>query len=262
MTSDRDLADRAAAAYAAGARAHRDFASRGEVDDSGGLLRVATGSPAPYFSWLYVVDDDVTAAAVRDAVTWFDARLQPFTSRLRAHQAERYDTTLQDAGLVPELVMPGMVADVSSVDGFDVAGLTVDHVADRPSYDAFTARVAPGGAHTWLTTELYRDFLPPSFVDDPAFAMLIGRIDGEPVANAAARVDRGVVTVFAVGTDNEVRRRGIGRAMTAAAVAWGRDKGADLAFLTSSDMAVPLYESMGFRAVDTWTFYLRVAGRG
>ena len=91
-----------------------------------------------------------------------------------------------------------------------------------------------------------------------------------PMLNAAAReliesgalahmvtIDDGVVTVFAVSTAAQMRRRGVGTALTAAALDWGRAAGADLAFLTSSDMARGMYERMGFRQVDTWHFYVR-----
>ncbi len=257
MTTDRDLADRAASAYAAGARSHPGLPQRGALDVGGGLMRRATGSPVPYFSWLYVTSDDVDDGALADAVAWFDARDQPFTVRLREHQSERHDATLRALGFEPALAMPGMVAaPLPSVAGGSLA-LTVEQVTEPTSYDEFTARVAPGAPGEWLTTELYRDFMPPEILDDADLALFVGRVDGRPVANAAARVDEGVVVVFAVGTDPAYRRRGIGAAITGAALDWGREKGADLAFLTSSDMAQSMYEAMGFRTVDTWTFYLR-----
>ena len=257
VPTDRELADRAASAYAAGARKHPGLSHRGAVDDSGGLMRRATGSPLPFFSWLYVTSDDVDEDALADAVAWFDARDQPFSVRLREHQTTRYDATLRSLGFGPELEMPGMVATpIPSVTGTP-DGLTVERVADLPSYDEFTARVAPGAPGDWLTTDAYRSFMTPHALADPDLAMFVGRVDGRPLANAAARVDDGVVVVFAVGTEPAYRRRGIGAAMTAAALEWGREQGADLAFLTSSEMAKRMYGSMGFRTVDTWHFYLR-----
>lgn len=262
MPTDRELADRAAAAYARGVARHPSLAERGALDESGGILRRATGSPVPYFSWMYVVDDEVTDDALDDAVGWFDEREQPFTVRLRAHQAKRYDDALRRRGFAPEIVMPGMVAnpvpEPSVVVG--IAGLEIAPVTDERTYLDFTARVAPGGAPEWLTTEVYRDLMPAEIARDPDARYVVGYVDGRPVANAAGRVDDGVVTVFAVGTAEHLRRRGLGTALTAAILEWGRGSGADLAFLTSSDMARRMYESMGFRTVDTWAFYVRPWG--
>ena len=259
VPTDRDLADRAAAAYAAGARSHPSTHPRSALDDSGGILRRATGLPVPYFSWLYVVDDAVTVDDLTDAVRWFDDRDQPFTARLREHQVTRCDDALRRLGFTPEIVMPGMVATPVPEPGLriDVDGLEVVPVTDDRTYFDFTARVAPGGVPAWLTTEVYRDFMPPEIADDPAARYVVGYVDGRPVANAAGRVDDGVVTVFAVGTAEHLRRRGVGTAMTAAVLDWARGACAEVAFLTSSEMAQRMYASMGFRTVDTWHFYVR-----
>ena len=259
MPTDRELADRSAAAYALGVARHPGLPDRGAIEQSAGILRRSTGLPVPYFNWLYVVDDAVDEAALAGAIAWFDDRGQPFTARIREHQVQRYARVLRGLGLAPEIVMPGMVAAPvpSPRVRLDVDGLDVVPVKDQRTYLDFTARVAPGAPGDWLTTELYRELMPPGIGRDADATYLVGYVDGRSVANAAARLDDGVLVVFAVGTADELRGRGIGTALTAAALDWGRANGADLAFLTSSDMARGMYERMGFRQVDTWHFYLR-----
>lgn len=257
MAGAEFIADRAAPAYVDSARASARLAD-GVIDDSGGLVRITSGSRVPYFSWLYVTDDGVSDEQLRDAVDWFDSRDQPFTVRLRAHQAPRYDAALRTAGFVSELAMPGMVCAAELTPSPASVELVIDEVADRATYDAFTAAIVPDDPDHWLTTAVYRELMPyPPVVDDARLRLLIGSVGGACVATAGVYVAEGVAVVFAVSTRADVRRRGIGAAMTAAAVEWGRGQGADLAFLTSSEMAMSLYSSMGFRTVDTWHFYLR-----
>jgi len=52
------------------------------------------------------------------------------------------------------------------------------------------------------------------------------------------------------------RGRGDGRAITSRIVADGIPRGADLAHLQSSEDGYPLYQSMGFRTVETWTYLM------
>jgi len=54
----------------------------------------------------------------------------------------------------------------------------------------------------------------------------------------------------------ELRRMGIGRAVTAAVIAEGRERGLRVAVLGASAMGEPVYRAMGFREVGrlrNWT---------
>ena len=118
------------------------------------------------------------------------------------------------------------------------------------------------------------DTLPPAPVDAPAFGTrleiserafapaLVGVEgargflawqDAEPVGCAVAQDGAGVTGVFGVGVVPSARQRGIGAALTVAAV---RAFPADLAWLLPSDMARPMYERLGFRDLETWEVWV------
>lgn len=78
------------------------------------------------------------------------------------------------------------------------------------------------------------------------FAMFLGRLEGRDVAVAASLASGGMVGVYNVGVQPEVRRHGFGEAMTRAAIAGGIARGARYACLGASDMGFPLYQRMGF----------------
>jgi GNAT superfamily N-acetyltransferase len=71
-------------------------------------------------------------------------------------------------------------------------------------------------------------------------------LDGEPVATSSLLLHAGIVGVFGVATIPEARRRGIGAAVTLAALRYARDLGFHVAMLTPSEMSVALYRRIGF----------------
>jgi GNAT superfamily N-acetyltransferase len=97
--------------------------------------------------------------------------------------------------------------------------------------------------------------LPESGVDDPDIQLLAGYLDEMPVATSVAIRSENVVGIYAVGTAESARRRGIGTAMTWAAIEAGRAWGAKAAVLQASEMGEPVYRAMGFRTVAGYVSY-------
>jgi GNAT superfamily N-acetyltransferase len=92
----------------------------------------------------------------------------------------------------------------------------------------------------------------PAQLDDPRQALWIARSGGEAVGTATAFNDAGVVGIYAISTVPPFRRRGIGGALTRAAAAFDPSRPA---VLQASEMAIPLYRSIGFDrggAFRTW----------
>jgi ribosomal protein S18 acetylase RimI-like enzyme len=104
---------------------------------------------------------------------------------------------------------------------------------------------------------------PPQFMEPysspEAFAMpgavpYLAREDGQVVAVGFGIFGQAIAGVFNIATAPAYRGRGYGRAVTSRIMADGVDRGADLAYLQSSEEGYPLYQSMGFRTVETWTY--------
>ena len=85
----------------------------------------------------------------------------------------------------------------------------------------------------------------------------LGSLDGRTVATSFAVRTLDVVGVYGVGTDESVRRRGIGTAMTWACLGAGRDWGCTTAILQASEMGRGVYASMGFRPVTSYLSFER-----
>jgi GNAT superfamily N-acetyltransferase len=78
------------------------------------------------------------------------------------------------------------------------------------------------------------------------FTLLLGELDGQPVACSMAVVTGRLAGLYNVGVEEDFRRRGFGAAITWAAIEAAMRRGASTIWLGSTDMGLPLYRHMGF----------------
>jgi len=81
------------------------------------------------------------------------------------------------------------------------------------------------------------------------WAHFLGRIAGEPVATTTLFINRGVAGIHNVGTLPGARGRGVGSALTLAALHEARARDLDVAVLHASEMGRPIYERLGFQTI-------------
>jgi GNAT superfamily N-acetyltransferase len=94
---------------------------------------------------------------------------------------------------------------------------------------------------------------------DPAdpWVRFLGRLHGRPVGSSGLILAAGLAGIINVATVPDARGRGVGTAMTFAAVREARARGYRVAVLGASDMAVTLYERLGFHRVGWTRGYVR-----
>jgi ribosomal protein S18 acetylase RimI-like enzyme len=92
--------------------------------------------------------------------------------------------------------------------------------------------------------------------------VFLAHLDGRPVATALGFVLDGVVGIYNVATLADARRRGAGRAVTAAALADAARRGATDAILESSELGRSVYEHLGFRQIGSVTVLYGAFGAG
>jgi len=71
----------------------------------------------------------------------------------------------------------------------------------------------------------------------------------QPLASSGLMLGGGLAGIYNVATAPAERRRGLGAALTATAVAEGRERGYEVAALGSSDLGYGVYRRMGFEEI-------------
>jgi hypothetical protein len=154
-------------------------------------------------------------------------------------------------GLVADEAVPGMAMSLDSWTAPPLPdGLAIEPVRDPTTFHEAMDVMFEG-------FEMPRDVQP---LFEERFGVLnigpraiettyIARLDGEPVSTSLGLLVDDVVGIYNVATPARARRRGAGTAVTAAAIADARARGARWAILESSGMGKSVYERLGFRHV-------------
>jgi hypothetical protein len=229
--------------------------SGGFVRVSRGVMLAATGSAVAFFNEVIPLDDDVEADAIAEAAAVADAAGLSWMLHLREGVDDALVAPAGANGLDEIEGYPAMVLSALPERVPHVAGLEVQRVRDRPGFERFLGRA---GSNAGASAQLIESFLGGSIVADPDVGLLLGVLDGMPVATSISIRSGDVVGVYNVGTAETARRRGVGWAMTAAAILTGAEAGATTATLQSSRMAQSMYAVHGFRTVFNYRLFRRV----
>ncbi|MDP9439676.1 MAG: GNAT family N-acetyltransferase [Actinomycetota bacterium] len=127
-------------------------------------------------------------------------------------------------------------------------GFTVERVRDDEGLRAWERTLASGFGEgpveaRWVAQMYGR----VGFGDDAPWRHFLGLLGGEPVATSTLFLGAGAAGVYFVFTVEGARRRGIGAAVTAAALREARRLGYGLGVLGSSEMGYGVYRRLGFR---------------
>ena len=141
------------------------------------------------------------------------------------------------------------------------SGVTIERVVS-PELSDLMVRVAVDGfgAPPQLEAPMASLFRP--MVTQPAWPAraFLARLDGRAVATALGVVSGDAVGIYNVATVPDARGRGIGGAVTLAAICDGRDRGARVAVLESSEMGFPVYQRLGFTVAARYQVLTRHGG--
>lgn len=189
-----------------------------------------------------------------------DAAIQAFIGRLRAYRlpgswhvapgmqpddlAERLARlSFHDGG--PE---PAMAADLLHLDPTSSGPdeLVIERVQNSRALDEWMITLAQGFGER--EAKWAREVYARIGLDDAVpWRHFLGKIGARPVATATLFLSSGVGGLYFVSTVPEMRRKGIGLAITRQAMQTAKDMGYRVAVLGSSEMGLRLYQSLGFR---------------
>lgn len=243
------LADRAAAGLHAHWRAQCAWVAGGEVAEHDGVLLTVTNLSDETLNCAFVPG---TPSDPESAVDWFVAEferrgLRPGMELREGHHPDVEDL-LKRRGFTVVVRRPAMVLRPLAVPHVETHPLVeireVVSDADLTAFQAIQSEVFD------MRQDVATAFLPRRGADADGVRWFLATYDDVDCATAAVSVSEHGAGVVGVGTLAAYRHRGIGRAVTAAAVAWAAGHDADLAWLYPSAMAQRMYERLGFTTLD------------
>ena len=250
MKTDPDLVAAADENFIASFRKLTDHVPEGACREAPGLFAFATGLPMALFNGC-VVTGSVDPAELDSAVAWVRTSNAPFRVWVSAGLGAERAHLGQAPGLAAqEAPYPGMALHPVPDPPAPATGVTVAPV-DPDGSDDFLAVLVEAGLERDLALRLFLH----GFASDPAVALFLARIDGDPVGVSLAISSDSASGVYNVVTLERARRRGVGTALTWAAVAAGTAWGRDTIVLQSSPMAESMYRAMGFRLVAPYAVF-------
>ena len=167
---------------------------------------------------------------------------------------EDLGTRLVAAGFTPAGSEPGMAVRISELIAPSVVpGLEIARVGDDEALATWEATLGRGFGEGEKEAQWVASVYRMLGYGDP-WRHYLGRLDGTPVATTTIFLGAGVAGVYFVMTVPEARRRGIGAAITYAAL---REAGvvAEYGVLGSSPAGRSVYAGLGFREYCTIDLY-------
>jgi GNAT superfamily N-acetyltransferase len=240
---------------------------QGSLDRSPEQIRISSGVPFAIFNWVLRnrFSELDTEERVTSTLRFFQNQGAPFYWGIFPNdQPTNLKGKLSEVGFVAEDA-PAMAIDLATLPADTVPpGLRIRPVRTEDEVRVFAETLNAGDFQA--STEIARtipDVLRPScnpFDREPHLGCFIGYRNGVPVATSARYLSDGVVGIYGVATVSDARRKGIGAAMTVAALADGRAQGYRVGVLIATAMGEPVYRRIGFRELFRLAQYQSPAG--
>jgi GNAT superfamily N-acetyltransferase len=233
---------------------------RAAIEAEPGWLFGAGSSTHPVISnGAFRRDDAVDAdELVARAKEFFAARERGFSIWVRGGQAEDRDlaAAAETAGLqlvyeMPEMTLGEKLAPPELPSGAELRRLTATDQATDFFQVATTSYASIG-----FPPEVFAGYTNHAGLLAENVVAFLALLDGEPVSIAMTIVSHGVAGIYWVGSLEQARGKGLGRAVTVAATNAGFDLGAEVASLQASPMGKPIYEAMGYETAFKYQMFM------
>jgi len=158
---------------------------------------------------------------------------------------------LESLGWKYDESMPWMAARMDDVRWPDApAGISIERVTGPALHELFVAAMTAGfGMQAKEQHAMNSLAAAVGYEPDAEWVRWVGFEGARPVASAGLMLGGGLAGVYNVAVAPKARRRGIGAALTAAAIAEGRDRGYQVAVLGASELGYGVYRRMGFEEI-------------
>lgn len=216
--------------------------------DADGVFGVLTNVPLTFFSGIATTSAD---AAIARTIDLFRSQRCPFRWWISPSAPRDLAAVLQSHGLRHAYDATAMTADLTALD-LDAPlppGLSIaTEMEMEPWASVFVAVFGRPAAEAAVWLDAYA-------ACGPEWTHFVAMLDEVPVATTSLLMAGELAGIYHVATLPHARGRGIGAAITTAALRHARAAGATTAVLQSSEMGFNVYRSIGFAPAGALSLY-------
>ncbi|MGW3149554.1 GNAT family N-acetyltransferase [Streptomyces sp. NPDC001177] len=219
-----------------------------------GTAELVTGVPMALMNGVFSITPEADHEEVAAFAASPNLESVAWSIQVRGEQPDpRIVRTAAAHGLEQRSTLPLMIKDLAEDDAEVSEGSTLRvRAVSGDDGDLYRTMLAAGFEGP---ADIFSAFTSSSIMDHVSMQGYIVESEGVPVATSFGVRVADQVGVFNIAVPPQHRRRGYGRAATAAVLRDAYLDGAHTAFLHASPMGVPLYEAMGFRMAEHWTVF-------
>jgi ribosomal protein S18 acetylase RimI-like enzyme len=204
-------------------------------------------------------DDAVDAGEfVSRAKEFFAARERGFSVWVRGGQAE--DRDLVEAAEAAGFQLVYEMPEMTLAEKLEPPGLPPEaelrKVEEVDQADDFWRVAMASYASIGFPPEVFTGYTNHAGLLAENVVAFLALLEGEPVGIAMTMVSHGVAGIYWVGSLEQARGKGLGRAVTVAATNAGFELGADVASLQASPMGKPIYLDLGYEAAFEYQMWM------
>jgi GNAT superfamily N-acetyltransferase len=202
--------------------------------------------PGPGFNWAAAVGRPVALNQIRRfGDSFFAGCAGGWGVLVEADAGHPVEAEIRNRGWAVAEEEPAFVLPEMPLPNGQSAALDIRRVNDAAGLRTFTESACTAFG---TPVELLDQMMPPeASAVDPDIAYFVGWSNDQPVATAMMHKVGSTGCIAGVSVLAEFRRRGFGKAITAAAIAAAAAAGCRSAALRSGPMAVDLYRQLGFQ---------------
>ncbi len=181
------------------------------------------------------------------------SRELPFLAIVFPEAGDRIKEVAAGLGLVHAVDFPFMVREDSPIEPAGNEAVVVERVS-RNAGAQESARVLCAAFN--MPEDSVLRAMPASLLEGPGVDVFLASIDDRGVGSVTLTYHGDTTGIWAMGTDPEMQKGGIGRRLLSTAIAEARSQGARRFFLGATPAGYRLYESLGFETRVTATVWV------
>lgn len=229
-----------------------------DVEQRGDLVSVRTRVPITFFNGVPYASlrPDRADSRVKETIARFREKSAPFRWWiLPSSRPENLIEILKANGFRHTYDAPGMTIELDSIPRLQhVEGFEIRRVENAQMLREW-AHVFGEGFHRPAEEEAHWYNAYSDLGLHGTWREFVGYLDGQPVATSSVCLSNDLAGIFHVVTLPPARGRGIGAAITIAALLEAKAYGCRIASLQSSEMAFSMYRAIGFQHCCDLTLY-------